>query len=260
MQDMSIQINEVNRLKDQIKSLEDEKKLAQTMHKNETQKSNRLIKRIQKLEKELTLKKPLSQEKQQLWANIINSVNDIWPSVQVIFEQKDLIKEATEAIQNVKEELGKKSEEANEIVKFLNSKNKKELEEIDISDRTKIILEVKKVISKRNLMVQLEDKCQNMELAITIFMMKFDVLRQKGLPNSLVMNVKLMKHEDYDKKIREVAKEQAKNSAMKGIPTRKVLYQNFESLFYLQHEVKYLFINKPTFAKYTKAVKSSEEW
>jgi len=40
---------------------------------------------------------------------------------------------------------------------------------------------------------------------------------------------------------------------MKGILIRKVLYQTFENLFYLQHEVKHLFINNPTFAKYTKA-------
>ena len=40
---------------------------------------------------------------------------------------------------------------------------------------------------------------------------------------------------------------------MKGMPTGKVLYQTFENLFYLQHEVKRLFVNKPTFAKYTEA-------
>ena len=50
-------------------------------------------------------------------------------------------------------------------------------------------------------MTQLEDKCQTIELAIIRFMVKFDVLRQKGLPNPLVINDRLMKHEDYDKKI-----------------------------------------------------------
>lgn len=39
-------------------------------------------------------------------------------------------------------------------------------------------------------------------------------------------------------------------SSMKGIPTGKVLYQTFEKFFYLQHEVKHLFVNKPTFTKY----------
>ena len=56
-------------------------------------------------------------------------------------------------------------------------------------------------------MIQLEEKCQNMEVSITRFMMKFDVLRQKGLPNILVIHEKLMKQDDYDNKMREVAKD-----------------------------------------------------
>ena len=62
-----------------------------------------------------------------------------------------------------------------------------------------------------------------------------------------------MRQEDYDKKIREVAKENSNNSSLKGIPTGKILYHTFENLFYLQHEVNHLFINKPTFSKYTEA-------
>ena len=100
-------------------------------------------------------------------------------------------------------------------------------------------------------MVQREDKFQKMEVAITRFMVKFDVLRQTGLRNPLVTNDRLMRHEGYDNKIREVAKEQENSSSMKGIPIGKVLYQTFDNLFYLQHEVKYLFISKPTFSKYT---------
>ena len=71
-----------------------------------------------------------------------------------------------------------------------------------------------------------------MELAVNRFMNKFDVLRQKGLPNPLVINERLMRQLYYDKKIREVAKEHSNNSSMKGIPTCKVLYQTFENLFY----------------------------
>ena len=61
-------------------------------------------------------------------------------------------------------------------------------------------------------MTQLEEKCQNMEIAIIRFTIKFDVLRQKGLPNPLVINDRLMKQEDYDKKIREFSKEQVNKS------------------------------------------------
>lgn len=145
-------------------------------------------------------------------------------------------------------------EEASRIIQFLNSKNKYELQELGIADITGTILEVKKVITKRNFMTQLEDKCQTMELAIGRFMVKFDALRQKWLPNPLVINGRLMPHEEYDKRIREVVKEQANSSYMRGMPIGKFLYQNFENLFYLQHEVKHLFVNKPTFAKYTEDV------
>ena len=56
-------------------------------------------------------------------------------------------------------------------------------------------------------MKQLEEKCQNMDVAITRFMVKFDILSQKGLPNLLVINDKLMKQEYYNKNIREFSKE-----------------------------------------------------
>ena len=72
-------------------------------------------------------------------------------------------------------------------------------------------------------MIQLEDKCQTMELVVNRFVNKFDVLRKKGLPNPLVINDNLMRHEYYDKTIREVAKETSNNSTMKGVLTCKAL-------------------------------------
>jgi len=98
-------------------------------------------------------------------------------------------------------------EEAARIIHFLNSKNKYELQELEILDMTGTILEVKRVLTKRNLMLNLEDKCQTMQLAVDRFKVKFKHLRQKGLPSPLVINDKLMTHEDYNKKIREVAKD-----------------------------------------------------
>lgn len=85
-----------------------------------------------------------------------------------------MIKEAGNAIKNVKFNLGKKPEEASEIIKFLNFKNKHELEELGIYDRTQTILEVKKVISKRNMMLHPEIKCKIMELAVNMFLNKFE--------------------------------------------------------------------------------------
>ena len=56
-------------------------------------------------------------------------------------------------------------------------------------------------------MKKLEEKCVNMNIAITKFMVKFEILRQKGLPNILVLNDKIMPQEDYKKRIRDYAKE-----------------------------------------------------
>lgn len=88
-------------------------------------------------------------------------------------------------------------------------------------------------------MQNLEDKCQNMQIAIDKFMAKFQILREKGLLNPLVINDKLMTQEDYNKKIKEVAKDQVNTSSIKTFPTGKLLYWTFENLFYLQHEVKH---------------------
>ena len=78
MEDMSIQTTEVNRLKEQIKSIEDEKKLAQIMHKNEVQKTNRLNEKMGKLEKKLTLKnyilKQILQKLKIIYAIILISL------------------------------------------------------------------------------------------------------------------------------------------------------------------------------------------
>jgi len=102
------------------------------------------------------------------WANQGNVVGqyhwlhqDIWPSIQVIFKQTELVKIATEAIQKV-EELGYKAEDVSRLIQFLNNKNRYELHELNIEDKTVTILDIRKVLSKRNRVLNLEEKCHNM--------------------------------------------------------------------------------------------------
>ena len=142
MEEMSLQTNEINRLKKVIDNLEDTKKLAQINAKTHEQRANKLNVELKNLQKDLTLKEPMSYVKNQLWSKIIESINDVWPSIHVIYEKKDLLQAAQEEIQKTRDELGAKPEQALEIIKFLNSKNKKELEEIEITGRTKTILEI----------------------------------------------------------------------------------------------------------------------
>ena len=234
-------------------SLEIYCKLSQIQQREETQKALRMGEKVNVLEKDLTLQKPLGQTKEFLWANIIDSVNDIWPSIQVIFEQTELVKVATEAIKKVKEDLGEQPEEANRLIHFLNRKYRHEPNEMGVEDRTKAIIEVKKVFSKRNLMLNLEEKFHNMQVGIDRFMAKFHILGNKVLPSTMVIHDKLITQLDYIDKLRKLAKDQASTSGIKALPTGKVLYDTLEDLFFLEHEVKHLFVTKPNFSKYTKA-------
>ena len=59
-----------------------------------------------------------------MWTNIIDSINDIWSSIQITFEQIDLVKLALEEIEKTREELGRKPEKETKLINFLNSKNK----------------------------------------------------------------------------------------------------------------------------------------
>lgn len=103
----------------------------------------------------------LAQAKETIWMNIIDFMNDIWPSIQIIFEQKKLVEKATKTIMQGRETFGEMPTEASNIIRFLNSMSKYELEELGISGRATTILEVKKVLTKRNLIDQLEEICEH---------------------------------------------------------------------------------------------------
>lgn len=79
-----------------------------------------------------------------------------------MFKQTQLVNVAIEAIQKVREELGDKPEDENWLIHLLNSKNRYELYELGIEDRPEAILDIKKVLSKRNLMFNLEEKYHKM--------------------------------------------------------------------------------------------------
>jgi hypothetical protein len=68
-----------------------------------------------------------------------------------------LIQKARGAIEIIKEELGENPTKSTDLIIFLNSKNK-ELEELEIEDKTKTILEIKKVLTMKGLMLKLEEK------------------------------------------------------------------------------------------------------
>ena len=106
--------------------------------------------------------------------------------------------------------------EAVEIIKFLNSKTREQLEDLKIEDRTETILEVNRVLTKRGMMLQLEEKVQTMDTGVQRFFSKIKALQKKGLPGMRVINDKLMTLADYKKKLATVAKDSSKLSGIQG--------------------------------------------
>jgi hypothetical protein len=195
--------------------------------------------------------KKLVEDKENIWMDISKSINEIWPMIQIMFEQQELVLRSKQAIEKIKGELGEMPTEANEIIRILNSKTREELEDLKIEDRMETILEVKKVLTKRGLMLQLEEKVKNMDIGVQRFFNKIDALQKKGLPGLLVLNDKLMTLSDYKHNISTVAKDSSKFSGIQSSITGKAFLETLQLDLNIQHEIKYIFITNPTFAKYT---------
>jgi hypothetical protein len=76
--------------------------------------------------------KTLAEVKENVWTDITKSINEIWPMIQIMFEQNELLQRRKQAIEKIKVELGDMPTQANEIIRFLNSKTKEDLEELKI--------------------------------------------------------------------------------------------------------------------------------
>jgi hypothetical protein len=221
MEEMTLQGAEIKKLHHEIENLQKLKSSFQESYNTESYTSEKLKQELQQLQKQTILGKTLVESKENIWMDISKSMEEIWPLVKIMFEQHELVLRSRHAIEWTKGELGEMPTEANEIIRFVNSKTKDELESLEIEDRIEIILEVKKVMTKRGLILQLEERAQNMDIGVQRFFSKIDALQKKGLPSLLVLNDKLMTLSDYKQKISMVAKDSSKFSGIQGSITGK---------------------------------------
>ena len=165
-----------------------------------------------------------------------------------------MIKVAKVEVQKTRAILEQIPEQANMLINFLNNKTSEELAALDIRDITGTILDIKRVLTMRNLMKNLDRRCQDMQVEIDSFTDKFIVLNQKGLPSPVGDNDRLMKHKDYIHQLNTFYVNQASasssTSTQKALPSGQSLYDNMENLFYIEHGVKHLFTTPPNFFRY----------
>jgi hypothetical protein len=251
MERMNLQESEINRLKKELENLQEMKTSFQTSLSKEKQVNEQMRKELQQLQRHALARKTLAEVKELVWTDISKSINEICPMVQIMFEQNELLERSKQAVEKIRTELGDMPSQANEIIRFLNSKTREELEELKIEDRTEAILEVKRVLTKRGLMLQLEEKIQIMDQGVQRFFHKIDALTRKGLPGMKVINDKLMTLPDYKKKLIEVSKDCAKFAGIQSNITGRAFMEALHLDIEIQHEIKHIFVVKPTFAKYT---------
>jgi hypothetical protein len=97
----------------------------------------------------------------------------------------------------------------------------------------------------------LEEKAQNMDIGVQIFFSKIEALQKKGLPGLFFLNDKLMTLSDYKQNISTMDKDSSKFLGIQGIIIGKAFLETLQPDLNIQHEVKYIFLTKSTFSKYT---------
>lgn len=85
MEDLKLQVSKLNKLKEKYAKMEQGYDLSKINVAEKTREIKMLENKLKSLEKDLTFDKPLTEIKRILWANITQSINDVWPSIQVIF-------------------------------------------------------------------------------------------------------------------------------------------------------------------------------
>ena len=94
MEDMSIKDKEIISLKGTIRNLEISNRDALITSKGHEQRANRLQEHVKILQQQVNLIEQVSYIKNYLWNNIIQGIHLQWPSIQIIYEQKELLKGA----------------------------------------------------------------------------------------------------------------------------------------------------------------------
>lgn len=162
MEELRLQVSKLKQVKEQLEKVENSNDKSKMNVAKEIREIKTLENKVRTLEKDLTLNKPQVEIKGIMWADINQSINNVWPSIQAIYEQMDLVGAAQVEIQRTRALLGQMHEQANWLIHFLNTKTSKQLEALEITDRTGTILEIKRVLTKGTLMQNLERRCRDM--------------------------------------------------------------------------------------------------
>ena len=105
MEEMTLKTNEINNLKKKIQIMEASNKASLINANNYEQKAKKLEEQVKNLQKDLSFTTHISYIRNHLCNNVIKAIHLQWPSIQIIYEQRDLLLVAQNEIQKTTEEL-----------------------------------------------------------------------------------------------------------------------------------------------------------
>jgi len=234
---LEVQMAELKETKEKLAKLEEKYDKSKQNVAERTREIRALEKRIKELEKKLTLDKTISEVKKILWAKIGQSITDQWQSIEAIHHQIELIKVAQFENMKARASLGNMPKIANRMIQVLNNRTGIQLAEMGIRNRTDTILLIKRVLTLRSYVQELDRKCQEMQAEVNEFVTKITALHNRGLPSLVTSAGKLLSHESYAKRVNNYASNQITASSSTpeetGPPSGQSLYTSWRICFLL---------------------------
>jgi hypothetical protein len=145
-----------------------------------------------------------------------------------------LVDEATGVIQKSFHELGTRPQVATQIIKFMSSISRETLLRNGVNERITMVMETKRIFTKRNLIQQAQNECIAMKRNVEFFSNKFENLVKVGLPSAWDKDGKLLSYKNYIKGLFITIEKDDKFHNMTNTQRGQtiVIYSYMTSIFY----------------------------
>jgi hypothetical protein len=157
--DLNLKGVEIDKLKKTIATQNEEIKDKDKVIEEYQKLKAKMLTDIEKMKNKLSGKPYLIGARHIIWDEIISEVGKLWDYFKIIDDEMLLTDEADDIIKKSFHELGTRPQVATQIIKFLNSTSSEILASKGVKDRTTMVMETKRIFTKRNLIQQAQNKC-----------------------------------------------------------------------------------------------------
>jgi hypothetical protein len=181
-------------------------------------------------------------DKHIIWDDISNTIFKKWSYFTMVQDDLDLINVVLKDIKVTTNELYNKHDLAVDIITFLNITTKEELKDFQFNNKTIIVMDAKRVITKRILLQNEKPKCHELMREISTFKNMFRDVIKNGLPLFWNVNGDLYPMNNYqnllEDRINSDNKFEKIDGTLKGQDVVELLAVDFELLHNMKNDFK----------------------